>query len=637
MVQQKRSFVHLTQKISIAVVVIILAILVASLYTVRNEALDNLLTQHRLVADPYSIIRAPKPREEIPINRIYPVPKSRWDPSKRYLTYLPFGGISNQFYSFQNAATIALRLNRTLVVPPIISNKRHDEHSTHQPWSHFMDLDYVREQVGLDVVEWHQIKHLDYQSLELIQQGSRLTIPPGWRAMSERFPCQVVRGYGQEYWINAGDDSIGADFAYQYLLALEAIPVPGTDRYSVTGFVDDIVQGNQPSNETVICLSFTFTAQFERGHNRWDIGWNTVGRHVRFLPRFAAYVEDLIAFRFAEWERYQPLTEDQVSGMDELPSETLRHFFEESAGNPREENVAKDIGGGSVHVKQQKTKKKNNKIISSVQGSVAKGPIIRPGLPKDREVGLPSSRAQKTTASSAPIISAQSQEPARERAAPREYIAIHLRRGDIDSKCAGKGIQDCTIPLSEYKKHVDKIIRDHAAAAADNNNSTSAPPEPAPSVVLLSDTKDEAEKQEIDEYGWYRLDYGADENLIEAWQVLGPFAPAFIDSAVLAGRSARWVIGSRRSTMSWLAAMRLASWFNRTIAYPALPPHADGGGETKGDGGGVHSRMTAEAQVWKRGTRDFWMDEEEKADNAADELVVLDRREVEYFDGLFLQ
>ncbi|KAF9168174.1 hypothetical protein DFQ26_001067 [Actinomortierella ambigua] len=830
---QQRSFFVVTKKISIAAVLVVLAILAASLFIIRDDMLDNLLIQHHL-ATPQSTIRAPRPLEEVPSDRSYPVPKSQWDSSKRYLTYLPFGGISNQFYSLQNAMAIAKRLNRTLVIPPIMSNSLHDRSTSHQPWSHFMDLDYAQEQVGLEMVEWHQIKHLDPQSVELVDRGSRLAIPDGWRALAERFPCQVVRGYGQDYWINPKDEAVGANFAYRYLLSLEAIPVPGTDRYEVTDLVDDIVQGNQPSNETVICLSFTLTAQFARGRNRWDISWNLAGRHLRFLPRFAAYVEDLIAFRFAEWERYRPLNETQVLGKDpallESPSETLKDFLESTGATQKEGESKEGVLGGSMGEKKHNYVREDRDKIEahkspvhasssssplSAQGSVAKGPIIRHGFRKDRGVASATGAraAARPTVLTAPIVSAQNQEPAHthvkvvqtiergggvrnrdrsalgstveaaaaatrgreqrkkrqqfsqasassssssfsssssisykrqdprdqpqkqqqqqqqqeqerqeqlpppsspsstleeeqhqhqhpqaprdlgtspldhgpdstrildEKAAPRDYIAIHLRRGDIDAKCAKQAVSDCIIPLSEYKKHVDKIIADHAAAAAaastSNDTSTGTGTNTTasflpPDVVLLSDTSDEAEKQEVDRYGWYRLDYTTDTNLVEAWEVLGPFAPAFIDSAVLAGRSARWVIGSRRSTMSWLAAMRLASWHNRTIIYPALPPdlaklqqqqqqqqqqkqkQKQKQEQQKGAGASAEKTgkrddpvaLAAEATetemkvgAWKRKWGTGWMDDDDGGDDDEDEIVVLDRQEKAYFDHFYL-
>ncbi|KAG9063252.1 hypothetical protein KI688_004856 [Linnemannia hyalina] len=440
------------------------------LYTVRHQTLDGLLNQY-----------APSPSTSSNNNRTtnttqpftpkVNVPKSEWDPEQKYLVYLPFEGISNQFYSFQNAATMAKRLNRTLVVPPITSN-RHDRLGTNQPWSHYMDLEHMASHSGIKVVEWHNIKTIDAESRKAMEGGSRVNFPEPWKARAERFPCQVIRNYGHDYFVGE-EDSIGADFAYQYLLNLDPIPVPGFGPTDTVTYVQDILDANQNSTENVICFTFTFTAQFQRNKNRWDIGWEEAGKYLRFLPRFASYVEDLIAYRFG-------LLED-------------------------------------LHIHPHPPLDLGNSILDKGDSSET-------------------------------FLSRKPDFP--------EYIAIHLRRGDIEAKCVNQPKGDCIVPLSEYKSHVDAIL---ATIPKDKT---------PPNVVLVSDTQSAEEKANIDGYGWYRLDHSIDENLVDASKVLGPFSPALIDSAVLTGRGARWVIGSRRSTMSWLAAMRITSWNNMTIIYP---------------------------------------------------------------------
>ncbi|KAF9340786.1 hypothetical protein BGZ91_000210 [Linnemannia elongata] len=445
------------------------------LYTVRHQALDGLLNQY--ASSPST--SSSNNNSTTNTNTTQPpglkvnAPKSQWDPEQKYLVYLPFEGISNQFYSFQNAATMAKRLNRTLVVPPITSN-RHDRLGTSQPWSHYMDLEHMASHSGIKVVEWHNIKTIDAESRMAMEGGSRINFPEPWKARAEQFPCQVIRNYGHDYFVGE-DDSIGADFAYQYLLDLVPIPVPGFRPTDTAAYVQDILDANQNSTENVICFTFTFTAQFQRNKNRWDIGWEEAGKYLRFLPRFASYVEDLIAYRFG------------------LLKDTHIH-----------PHPPLDLG---------------NSILDKGDSSET-------------------------------FLSRKPDFP--------EYIAIHLRRGDIAVKCLDQPKGDCIVPLSEYKSHVDAIL---ATIPKDKT---------PPNVVLVSDTQSAEEKATIDGYGWYRLDHSVDENLVDASKVLGPFSPALIDSAVLTGRGARWVIGSRRSTMSWLAAMRITSWNNLTIIYPKL-------------------------------------------------------------------
>ncbi|KAG0204003.1 hypothetical protein BGX33_008779 [Mortierella sp. NVP41] len=438
------------------------------LYTVRHQALDSLLNQYA------SNNNSNNNNNNLPTKAGLPTvkaPKSEWDPEQKYLVYLPFEGISNQFYSFQNAATMAKRLNRTLVVPPITSN-RHDRLGTNQPWSRYMDLEHMASRSGIKVVEWHTIKTIDDESRRAMEGGSRTNLPAAWKERAERLSCQVIRNYGHDYFVGE-EDSIGADFAYQYLLDLIPVPVPGFTLADTVTYVQDILDANQNSTDPVICFTFTFTAQFQRNKNRWDIGWKEAGNYLRFLPRFASYVEDLIAYRFG--------------------------LLQESHIHP---HPPLDLG---------------NSILD--KGDSSESYLSRkPDFP--------------------------------------EYIAIHMRRGDIEAKCVNQVKSDCTTPLSEYKGHVDAILANLPKGATQ------------PNVVLVSDTQSAEEKAAIDSYGWYRLDHTVHPNLVDASKVLGPFSPAFIDSAVLAGRGARWVIGSRRSTMSWLAAMRITSWNNLTIIYP---------------------------------------------------------------------
>ncbi|KAF9425260.1 hypothetical protein BGZ94_007695 [Podila epigama] len=449
-----------------------LVMLVLALYPARQTALDKLLSKHlpptqntRTQTVSASIDKKPS---RATLKRL--APNSTWDPNSRYLVYLPFEGISNQFYSLQNAAVLAKRLNRTLVVPPITSN-RHDRLGTNQPWSRYMDLKRMAQQTGIQLVEWQTIKPIDPSIWQFIEPGSRTHLTPTWRAMAEPLRCQVIRNFGHEHFVGE-EDSIGADFAYQFLLNLQPIPVPGHGLDDNVAFSGDIIDSNQNSTEPIVCLTFTFTVQNERDKNRWDMSFQEAGQYARFLPRFASYVEDLVSYRFGLLDSH-----------------------------------------------------------------------VHPHPPIDLGISILDKGEQAATFLSRKPPS-------------QDYIAIHLRRGDIEIKCLNRTTNDCIIPVSVYKEHVDAIMADLPVNTE------------RPHVVLVSDTQSDAEKKEIDSYGWYRLDHTLDPNLLDASRVLGPFSPAMIDSAVLTGRGARWVIGSRRSTMSWLAAMRISSWYNQTILYP---------------------------------------------------------------------
>ncbi|GJJ78786.1 hypothetical protein EMPS_11145 [Entomortierella parvispora] len=548
------------------------SIILLLLYNGRYSNLHDFLTSG------YSALKRTKPP--------YTPPISRWDPDQRYLVYLPFEGISNQFYSFQNAATMAKRLNRTLVVPPITSN-RHDRLGTYQPWSHYMDLEHMSAHTGIQLVEWHNIKHLDPESLRIAEIGNRTQISEIWKATAEPLRCQVIRGFGHDYFVNTTEDSIGADFAYKYLLDLQPIPLPGYGLEEDVPFVDDILAANQGSQEQVLCFTFTFTVQFERNFNRWSVSFEEAGQYARFLPRFASYVEDLVAYRFGHSDdRFDVIetTNATTTTTTVVVSDDPALGTEGKAEAPAAGSINSEAAGeGSVFRHKPKGPKRPHQV--------------HPHPPWDLGNSILDQGPEAETF--------LSRKPALD-----DYIAIHLRRGDIEIKCVVSKKTDCIVPLSEYKVQVDALLdylketgeyldEDEDEDGSDGvNNETKqdreenkkgskverGDPDPndaqkntqseqprrkrLPKVVLVSDTKSEEEKQEIDSYGWYRLDHDVDPNLLDASKVLGPFSPVFVDSAVLTGRGARWVIGSRRSTMSWLAGMRTTSWFNRTVLYP---------------------------------------------------------------------
>ncbi|KAF9586667.1 hypothetical protein BGW38_010668 [Lunasporangiospora selenospora] len=77
--------------------------------------------------------------------------------NEKFITYLPFAGLSNQFYGMLRAMYIARALGRTLLLPPITSSS-HDKTRKNQPWSDFFDLNKFQRRTGLRVIEYHSLR-----------------------------------------------------------------------------------------------------------------------------------------------------------------------------------------------------------------------------------------------------------------------------------------------------------------------------------------------------------------------------------------------------------------------------------------------------------------------------------------------
>ncbi|KAG0015537.1 hypothetical protein BGZ81_011629 [Podila clonocystis] len=386
------------------------------------------------------------------------------DPSTKYLSFLPFAGLTNQFIGVEIAAYIALRLNRTLLVPPIISNT-HDHDNTHQSWSRYFDFKRFSNLTGIPVVEWDTIRPMNAAQTQVGRNralGGAHT--EEWQALSTNMTCQIIYGYGNpEKNIN----NSARYFVYHFFLNLifQSPPplAPGAKVYDHTEYakdelnpeslviMEDLIERYSGFQDQMLLLSHTF--KIKDPQNRY---WRTIGQHLHFEPLLAKYARERVM------------------------------------------NEIRDDSGAELE-----------KVVDPESA--------------DQELvdRIP-------------------------------YIAIHLRRGDIMSKCApGEERTHCEVPISSYAEVVERerAGRKHKWP-----------------VVVTTDSDSIEELEEMESLGWHRIDHSDDD----AHEVLGAFGPAFVDASVLA--HADVFLGSARSTMSRVAATRQQSWYHRNTIYPQVLP-----------------------------------------------------------------
>jgi hypothetical protein len=137
------------------------------------------------------------------------------------------------------------------------------------------------------------------------------------------------------------------------------------------------------------------------------------------------------------------------------------------------------------------------------------------------------------------------------------HIAVHLRRGDIWTKCRGakKAVENCVLPIELYADAVERA-REYAAKTL---GLVSHLP-----VVVATDSTSEEDFAKIQELGWHRLDH-AKYGTAEIW---GTFGPAMVDAAILA--HADVLVGSAVSTMSRIAGLRQKGWYDHESFFPSL-------------------------------------------------------------------
>ncbi|KAF9955168.1 hypothetical protein BGZ72_003975 [Mortierella alpina] len=455
--------------------------------------------------------------------------KSVLDPETKYLSFLPFAGLTNQFIGLEAAAFAAKQLNRTLIIPPIISNT-HDHENTHQRWSQFLDLPRFTELTGIQVIEWDTVRplsHADHQiGKEQALWGARhqKTETEAWSKVAQNVTCQIIYGYGApDLDVNISARYFAWHFLFRLIFVKPPAKKPETPVYDRTKVApdnrhvgdlvvmddlvaryrdyDDKTTGRLHSQEhdlqqdyQILFLSNTFKIKDPFHNNRY---WLEVGRHLHFVPQLMEY---------ATMRVNQEVASDK--GIEPVPN------------NDPEEDETK----ARVHT--------SSGVESEIQ---------RQQDPED----LQQEEAEVTH--TANITAPQTRVP---------HIAVHLRRGDIFKKCSEKDRASCLLPFSMYEEAVER-----ARVAAVKAGETSHLP-----VIVTTDTDSEDDFKKIQELGWHRLDH----DKYDTKQTWGSFGPAMVDAGILA--HADVFVGSGKSTMSRIAAARQQSWYHRETLYPQTKP-----------------------------------------------------------------
>lgn len=435
---------------------------------------------------------------------------SNLDANTKYLSFLPFGGLTNQFIAVQAAAYIALKLNRTLVLPPIISNS-HDRKNTHQDWSQYMDLPKLTQLTGLSVLEWSQVRPLTEEQRQVgLDQALKSTHLWGpyhsetetWASVAENITCQIVYGYGRpDMDINFS----AQNFLFHFLIRPVFTPpvaarpdAPVYDRQKIVHdnnnpedlvILEDLLgrysdyDGRTPEDRAagkadMLFLSHTFKIKaFQRG----GIYWKEAGKNLHFEPKMMEYATLMIN---------EELRDDD--GIEVLPN-----------NDPEEVELTEE--------EHQNPVSEDGTLVTDIQAPTTRIP----------------------------------------------YIAVHLRRGDIWTKCRGtsQAIENCVLPFELYANAVERA-REYAAKSL---GLVSHLP-----VVVATDSTSEEDFAKIKELGWHRLDHSK-YGTVEIW---GTFGPAMVDAAILA--HADVLVGSAVSTMSRIAGRRQKGWYNHESFFPSL-------------------------------------------------------------------
>ncbi|KAF8944054.1 hypothetical protein BGZ47_004717 [Haplosporangium gracile] len=437
------------------------------------------------------------------------------DPNTKYLSYMPFAGITNQFIALQSAAFVARQLNRTLIIPPIVSNT-HDRENTHQPWSQFFDLPRFMELTGVPVLEWSDVRPLDPLQYQLgVEHAARYGKGPRaqeWSELAQNITCQIVYGYGAPDL----DINISAKyFMWHFLMRPNFVrpppKKPETPTYDRTRIArdnvheDDLVvmddllarysdyEDPRPEENggqaTVLFMADLFNIKDPRHKSRV---WLEAGRFFHFLPEVIEYARVLVH--------------------EETKSDVIQAAFDDLI----QQATGVDVSFPADGQEQEEFDGIEEEYTPSSPQELAETASVLPRNP---------------------------------------YIAIHMRRGDIWKKCSSVNRAVCIIPFELYEEAVSRA-RQSALASGLISPHQNLP------VLVTTDSESEEDFAKIEKLGWHRLDHSK-YGTTERW---GFFGPAVIDAVVLAYSEV--FVGSAKSTMTKVAALRQQAWWGRTALYP---------------------------------------------------------------------
>ncbi|KAF9965896.1 hypothetical protein BGZ70_003850 [Mortierella alpina] len=248
-------------------------------------------------ADKQGSMQAPEVKT-LSLSDDIPKPRTNLDPSEKYLGFM------------MHSPYAALLLNRTLIVPPVVTNS-HDKYNSNQRWSDFFDLPRFTSLTGIKTVEWHDVRPLTEEQIEVGRQQARMggKSYPLWNSLAENLTCQVIYGYGDSERLHTTE----LTFARQFLLSPQFVRPPprnpnttvydrikigakdNTNLDDVVTF-EDLVGRYGDRQDQLLFLSHAFKLKDPAAGG----ARSTVGMNFHFLPKVTDYAARLIRHRAPE-------------------------------------------------------------------------------------------------------------------------------------------------------------------------------------------------------------------------------------------------------------------------------------------------------------------------------------------------
>ncbi|KAF8941880.1 hypothetical protein BGZ47_007082 [Haplosporangium gracile] len=269
-----------------------------------NEGSDILSEEDflELEEDYHSVVKTGGPRQQS-LGRSL-------NPNTNYMTYLPYAGLTNQFYGMLRAIMVAKSLGRTLILPPITASSN-DNSKQNQPWSDYFDLDTFMQLTGVDVVE-----------LKNLRQADRLS------AM-ESLNCHITCGFGSLRPL----DFTAKEFLRQWKFDLSMTQL----EIETTEFNELVPALRSQENEQLLCITNGYKIAVPKKEE-----WDLYGRYFYFNPAV---------------DRYFSAALDKLNARNHLQQQQRLHKSEQGRNLQQQEE---SLGSDEENQQKQQQQRRNN-------------------------------------------------------------------------------------------------------------------------------------------------------------------------------------------------------------------------------------------------------------------------------------
>lgn len=211
------------------------------------------------------------------------------EPSTKYFTYIvDAGGTSNQFRTFLNGINLGSKLNRTIIVPPIMPTV-HVKGWSGPRYSTFYDLELFTEKTGIKLVEWYDIKSDPPAMVPKEYQSG-----PKWQRLSEPMDCYRTnsRTFRQPYPFHRQffmDPLVKTEDEQDYR-GMQISPVDKSFG-KAKKTVDHVETFSQPfhAEQDFLCITDAYE-MIQRG----KVAWDGLGPNLRFSKALDDAVDVLV-------------------------------------------------------------------------------------------------------------------------------------------------------------------------------------------------------------------------------------------------------------------------------------------------------------------------------------------------------